>query len=148
MKNLLLSAVVMLCLAACASIGAKLSDNERLEIYRSHAGEPVRSFTDLGNLHSWTALGESALAVWVTPNQAYLLELDRRCENLNFAQTVGFTGTAGTVLAGLDNVVVRGSDRPNFPCGINQIRPLDVKALKTAEQNARDSARKSGAGRP
>lgn len=145
MKRMLLATLIALSLAACASLGARLTDNERLEIHRAHAGEPVRSFNDFGNLYSWTALGDSALAVWTRPNQAYLLELDGRCQNLDFARTIGFSGQGGTVFAGMDNVIVLDRDDQDFPCRIRQIRPLDVKALKDAERSARDRQRDAGA---
>lgn len=145
MKKLLFATVVVLSLAACTTAGARLSDNERLEIHRTHAGEPVRSFHDFGNLYSWTALGDSALTVWTRPNQAYLLELGGRCQDLDFAQTIGFSGQGGTVFAGMDNVIVLGRDQQNIPCRIMQIRPLDVKAVKDGERSARDSG-KAGAG--
>ncbi len=145
MKNLLLVPALLLSLVACASSGAKLSDNERLEIHRAHAGEPVRSFRDFGDLYNWTALGDRALTVWTRRNQAYLLELDGRCPDLQFSRVIAFSGQGGTVFAGMDNVIVLDGGQVNFPCRIKQILPLDAKAVESAERAARDSGR-AGAG--
>ncbi|HUH89550.1 MAG TPA: DUF6491 family protein [Lysobacter sp.] len=139
--GLLLGLVVAL--AGCASLGTKLSDNERLEIHRAHAGEPVRSFHNFGNLYNWTPLGDSALTVWTRRNQAYLLELDGHCPNLDYARAISFSGQGGTVFAGMDNVVVLDREPFNIPCRIKQIRPLDTKAVESDERAARDQARRS-----
>jgi hypothetical protein len=139
--GLLLGLVVAL--AGCASLGTKLSDNERLEIHRAHAGEPVRSFHNFGNLYNWTPLGDSALTVWTRRNQAYLLELDGHCPNLDYARAISFSGQGGTVFAGMDNVVVLDREPFNIPCRIKQIQPLDTKAVESDERAARDQARRS-----
>lgn len=141
MKNLLLAIAAVCALAACASFGAKLSDHERLEIHRAHAGEPVRSFSDFGTLYNWTPLGDSALTVWTRRNQAYLLELDGRCPDLDFSRAISFSGQGGKVFAGMDNVIVLDRDHTSFPCRIKQIRPLDTEAVKSAERAARDDVR-------
>ncbi|MDQ1093835.1 hypothetical protein QE400_003248 [Xanthomonas sacchari] len=73
MKRLLLSSLFATAvLGGCAT--NRLSDDERLALYRAHAGAPVRDFQYFNQLNGWTALGDSALAVWTRPNQAYLLE--------------------------------------------------------------------------
>lgn len=151
MKSLLFAPLVVLLLAACASMGVKLSDNQRLDIHRAHAGEPVRSFHNFGNLYNWTTLGDSALTVWTRRNQAYLLELDGRCPSLDFARTIAFSGQGGTVFAGMDNVIVLDRDRMDIPCRIKQIQPIDVKKVERAERDARDvepAGRSKDAARP
>ncbi|KAB7764035.1 DUF6491 family protein [Xanthomonas maliensis] len=127
---------VLVLLTACASV--RLSDVERAQLYRTQAGEPVKAFRYQGTLTGWTALGDSALAVWTRPNEAYLLELRGNCPELPYAQAIAVTQRFGQVSARLDDVIVLG--RPTvvrLPCRIETIRPLDAKAIRQAEQQRR-----------
>ena len=116
-----------LAVTGCATTG-KLSDQQRLDIYRSHAGEPVSSIRYFGSFIGWTSLGDRALALQTRPNENWLLELDGPCQNLDFANTIGLTSRMNQVDARFDRVLVRDG----FPggCRIASIRPLDGKALK------------------
>ena len=126
-----------LALSACAT--DRLSDPEKLALYRAHAAAPVQSFRYLSRVDGWTALGDSALAIWTRPSEAYLLEIDGPCPELDFAHAIGLTSQSGTVHARFDRVIPRtsaGGPQP-MPCNIRQIRRLDVKALKSAEKDIR-----------
>ncbi|QOY63993.1 hypothetical protein INQ40_04915 [Lysobacter sp. H21R4] len=140
MRNSLFAIVILLALGACASAGSRLTDDQRREIHRAHAGAPVRSFQNFGTLYSWAALGDSALTVWTRRHQAYLLELDGRCPDLDFSHTIGFSAQGGTVFAGMDSVVVLDRQNASFPCRIREIRPVDTKAVENAERRARESS--------
>jgi hypothetical protein len=149
MKSLqiMFAALVMgvLSLTACAT--DRMSDNERLALYRAHAAAPVQSFRYLNRIDGWTPLGDSAVAIWTRPNEAYLLEVDNPCPDLDFAQAIGLTSQFGIVYSRCDKVIPRtGAGGPErMPCHIRQIRPLDVKALKAAEKDIRrESAKASG----
>lgn len=128
-------------LAACAS-GPRMSDAERLALYRDHAGEPVGSFTLFGRLTGWNPLGDSALVVWPRQNQAFLLELHGPCHNLEYATAIGLTSNVGRVHARFDRVLVRGGGTGgvSVPCIIREIRPLDVQELRDAQQQIREQA--------
>lgn len=128
--------VFALALSACAT--GRMSDNEKLALYRSHALPPVESFRYLSRIDGWTPLGDSAIAVWTRPNEAYLLEIDGPCPDLDFAHVIGLTSQMGTVHSRFDKVIPRttGGIQP-VPCFIRQIRPLDVKAIKSAEKDIR-----------
>jgi hypothetical protein len=141
MKRLLLACTAVFALAACAS-GRGLDDNQKLALYRAHAGEPVSSFRYLGRMDSWESLGNTALAVWTRPREAWLLELGTTCPGLGFAMAIGLTSHTGQVSARFDDVLVQDST-PNVPCRIERIRPLDVDALKAAEKDLR-AAQASG----
>ncbi|QDH69457.1 DUF6491 family protein [Marilutibacter alkalisoli] len=125
-------------LAACASSG-RISDDERLAIYRANAGEPVRSFRFFGRLDSWTPLGSEALAVWTRPSTAYLLELAGSCPDLPFATAITVTSQAGSVHARFDKVRVLGQGSITIPCIIREIRPLDTKGIKADEAERREA---------
>ncbi|MGO4260019.1 DUF6491 family protein [Lysobacter sp. TAB13] len=128
---------VALALAGCASTGPKLDDAQRLALYRAHAGAAVDSFQYFGRIDGWTPLGDSALAVWTKPNQAYLLELQGRCPDLDFAQAISVSNQMGRVHQRFDKVTVLGPQAIKMPCFIGRILPLDVKAIKQAQQDMR-----------
>lgn len=130
-------AALALALSACATAG--MSDNEKLALYRAHAAAPVNSFRYLNRIDGWTPLGDTALAIWTRPNEAYLLEINGPCPDLDFAQAIGLTSQMGIVYSRFDKVIPRtgiGGPEP-IPCHIREIRPLDVKAIKSAEKDIR-----------
>ncbi|MEP6634015.1 MAG: DUF6491 family protein [Luteimonas sp.] len=129
----------MLALGACASNGG-LRDAEKLAIYRAHAGVPVNNFQYFGSINGWTPLGDSAIAVWTRPNQAYLLDLYGPCQDIEYTPAITITNQMGRVNARFDKVIAHNRGSIEIPCTIQEIRPLDVKAIKQAEKTARDQA--------
>ncbi|HDS1138816.1 TPA: hypothetical protein QDZ75_002867 [Stenotrophomonas maltophilia] len=139
MKTPILIAGLCLALAACATTG-RLSSTEKLDLYRAHAGAPQNDMQFFGSLNGWTELGDSALAVWTRPSEAYLLELSGPCPDLSYATAIGLTSSMGRVSSRFDKVLVRDpTGGPRMPCFINSIRKLDVKALRTSEQELRQA---------
>lgn len=138
MKALVLACLATLVLAACAS-DARLSDADRLALYRAHAGAPVDNFQYFGRLDGWTPLGNTALAVWTRPSEVYLLELKGTCTDLDFANAITVTNQFGRVYSRFDKVIVLGGAVSHVPCWIREIRPVDAKALRAAEQEKREA---------
>lgn len=137
MKLILGVVIAAMALVGCAS--SKLTVEDRLQLYRQHAGEPVKDFHYSGRLDGWTELGASALAVWERPTQAYLLELDGPCTDLEYAAAISISHWMGRVSARFDHVIVRGAPTGlRLPCRIQTIRPLDTRALKNAERQLRE----------
>jgi hypothetical protein len=138
MKPVFLSfGLLALALSACAT--DRMSDNEKLALYRAHALPSVQSFRYLNRIDGWTPLGDAALAIWTRPNEAYLLEVDKPCPDLDFAMAISLTSQFGIVYSRFDKVIPRtgvGGPQP-MPCHIRQIRPLDVKAIRSAEKDIR-----------
>lgn len=130
--------------ASCASTG--MSEADKLASYRAHAGAPVRSFRFFGQINGWTPLGDSAVAVWTKPSEAWLLELSGHCPGIDFAPAITVTSQFNRVSAKFDKVVARGANSMDIPCQISEIRPLDVKAIKQAEKTARDQPAAGSAG--
>ena len=139
---------VALLLAACAGPAA-LTTQERLELYRAHAGEPVRSFRYNGHLWGWTALGDGALGLWTRSDQGYLIEFASRCPDLAFDVTLMISSRGGQVFAGTDSIFVRRASggSSGVRCRIGSIRPIDAqavheskRALRAAELVERDPA--------
>ena len=123
-------------LAACANTG--MSQGERLALYSANAGEPVRSFRFLGRLNGWTPLGDSTLAVWTRPREAWLLELSGGCPDLSYAHSIAITSSMNRVSVGFDRVRALGGNHPMaVPCQIREIRPLDTAAIRDAERDMR-----------
>lgn len=128
-------------LSACATTG--MSDADKLAMYRDHAGTPVGSFNYFGRINGWTSLGDSAIAVWTKPSEAWLLDLAGPCPDIEYTPVIGVTSQFNRVSAKFDKVIARGSGSMDIPCRIDEIRPLDVKAIKQAEKSARDQVAES-----
>lgn len=141
MKRLIpLTLLAATLLAGCAT--GKLSTAEKLALYRDHAGEPVKDFRYLGHLNGWAPIGDSALAVWTRPSEAYLLEMSGRCQDLEYATAIRITQFGNRVSARFDDVLPLGAGTSSIkiPCRIETIRPLDVKALRASEKELREAS--------
>ena len=123
----------------CSSVPYAQRVAQRQADYAAAAGVPVRSFHFFGRLDSWTSLDDRTIAVWTRPSEAWLLDLDGPCNDLDFTPFIGLTSSAGTVNARFDKVLVRNTGGINLPCIIQTIRPLDVKAIKQAERGEHDA---------
>lgn len=137
-KQVLVLALAFL-LVACATDGSTSAgrDAARIAELRAAAGDPVRGIRFSGMVVSWTAVGDSVVAVWTRPREAWLIELVGRCPGLRSALSLSFTSQAGRVTSGFDRVVVRA--RGPHPgtntsgCRIREIRPLNVSTLRGGE---------------
>ncbi|MNM65298.1 hypothetical protein D3C81_767320 [compost metagenome] len=139
MKKMFSALLAAAVLVGCATTG-KLTSGERLALYRAHAGEPVKDFRYFGSLNGWTELGDSALAVWTKPSEAWLLSLSGPCLDLSFAPAITVTNMMGQVSAKFDRVIVHGNGpMMHVPCRIDTIQPLDVKALRATEKQLREA---------
>lgn len=127
----------VLALGACAT-DAGLRESRKLAIHEAHAGAPVDSFQYFGRINGWTPLGDSAIAVWTRPNQAWLLDLYGPCTDITYSPLISVTSQMGRVSARFDKVVAHNRGAIEIPCNIRQIRPLDVKAIRQAEKAARE----------
>ncbi len=140
MKRILLLAM-FLAVGACAST-PRQTDAEKLALYRAHSGEPVNDFQYFGSINGWSPIGDSALMVWTKPSQAYLLELFGPCTDLGSAPAISLSNSMGRVSSRFDSVHVLGgggNSTMRIPCRIETIRPLDVKALRQAQQELREA---------
>src|SRR3546814_16734433 len=87
-------------------------------------------------------LGDTAVAVWTRPSEAWLLELSGPCPDIEYAPMIGVTSQFNRVSAKFDKVIAQGGGATmRFPCRIETIRPPDVKAIKQAEKIGRASCR-------
>src|SRR3546814_6456471 len=113
--------------SACASTG--MSDADKLATYRAHAGAPVDSFRYFGSINGWTSLGDTAVAVWTRPSEAWLLELSGPCPDIAYAPMIGVTSQFNRVKPQFDKVIAQGGGTTmRFPCRIEPLRPPAVTA--------------------
>jgi len=121
-----------LLLGACARVGqeytARLS--ARQQAYAAAAGTPVQSFHYF-SLWSWEPLSDEQLAVYTRSNEAWLLDLDGKCHNLQFTNHIGLTSSVSEVSVRFDRVITGAADAP---CFIKQIRPVNVAKLNEPQQ--------------
>lgn len=110
-------------LAAGCSAGLQRQDGGKLN-YLDYAGEPVDRFTAT-RISGWTPVSRNQLVVWVGTNQAWLLKIWDGCDDLQFSNVLGVTQTSMSVTR-FDKVRV-GRER----CPIEEIRPIDVRHLKS-----------------
>ncbi|GLQ99627.1 DUF6491 family protein [Dyella mobilis] len=129
-----LAACAAVLLAACSSVPYAQRTQQRLDAYNGAAGTPVRSFQFLSRIWSWEPLSDTQLAIYTTPNKAYLLNT-WSCPNLMWAQAIGLTSTFREVSVNFDKVL---TGRPYAPCVITQIRPVDLSKLKIAQAAQRE----------
>jgi hypothetical protein len=129
-------------LCAC-SHGPTLSTEDRLALYREHAGAPVNSFRldRTPGIQNWTPLGDQAVAVWQSSNRGFLLELRNRCSGLGPASRISITNSLSQVATRLDSVVPRSAtgSAVGMACRIETIRPIDGSALREAKRELREA---------
>lgn len=141
MKPVLFVLALAAGLGAC-SHGPTLSTEDRLALYREHAGAPVGSFRleRMPGNQNWTPLGDQAVAVWQSSNRGFLLELRSRCSGLGPASRISITNAMGTVAARLDSVVTRNAAGSfSRSCRIETIRPIDGNAVREAKRELREA---------
>jgi hypothetical protein len=130
MNRILVVAVASGVLAACSSTGSTASTEREaasLARYEAAAGDAVGSFRFF-RLDGFTVLGESAVAVWASPRQAWLLTLEEPCTELRWSLALNLTSFSNRVYTRTDSV--QG-------CRILSIRPVDVAALRDSEKASR-----------
>lgn len=111
-------------LIACAKL-PEMSSEEKLALYSRYAGEPVKSVRVVApRFAGWTPISDTAAALWVKRDEAYLLRFYGYCENMKYTGAIGVTSRMGRVFAKLDHVVGPGIRS----CRIDEIRKLDLSA--------------------
>jgi hypothetical protein len=126
-----LLAAAALVLGACSSVPPRERMAGNLAEYQAAAGESVNSFW-FPRLQSWEPLGEEYVLIRTGPRDMYLLTLEKPCNELPWASSIGLSSSTNRVHSKFDAVLV-GDQR----CRILQIQSVDRDALKQAR--AQDS---------
>lgn len=127
-------ATVLAALLLASGCAGQRPSGAALNEYLPYAGPPIDSF-HFWHLYSWEAVGPYHVVIWSDPWTAYFLTVWQPCVNLEFAHRIGLTSTANTV-SHFEAVIVPHQER----CPIQEIRPIDTKALKAARAAARKGA--------
>lgn len=140
-KSLSVALVAALALSGCAT--ARIDDGQRLALYQAHAGAPVsqvRYYDPIG----WERVDGQHVALQMRPNETWLLTLSGPC--LDWAGGSPFlkvVSTDGMTLSTFDRVQVPGGP---MSCQVREIRPLDAKAVRAAENALRAQAKAQASG--
>ncbi len=136
MRTMLAAVTAALVLAGCAT--GRLSDTERLALYQQHAGAPVNQIRYLDPM-GWDRIDDQHVVLQMRPNESWLLRLSGPCLQWGTGSPfIGLSSFSGMTLSRFDKVIAPGS--PQISCLIQEIRPLDVKALKAGEKALREKA--------
>lgn len=138
MKTLLIPLLAVASLAACAT--NRMSDTDRLALYQAHAGAPVKQIRNYDAM-GWDRIDGEHVLLSMRPRETWLLTLSGNCLDWSMGSPfLAISSQTGWVMAKFDRVMVRDSP---ISCRIEEIRPVDVKAMRAAEQ-AKTSAQASG----
>ena len=93
--------------------------------------EQVERIPALGRMHSWYAVDNETLIVWVSAFDPYLIELSTPSPHLRFAHVIGVTESAGSVHSRFDSVLIDG-----FKHRIAAIYRLSAEDARAMRANA------------
>lgn len=132
MKALILPMLAVLGLAACAT--NRISDTDRLAMYKAHSGAPVKQIR-YTNAMGWDRIDDQHVLLNMRPSETWLLKVSGPCLDWGSASPVLRLSSSGPyVMAKFDRILTEGSP---VSCRIEEIRPVDVKAVRAAEEARR-----------
>jgi hypothetical protein len=135
MKALVFPMLAVLGLAACAT--NHMSDTDRLAMYLAHSDAPVKQIRYY-NAMGWDRIDDQHVLLNMRPNETWLLKVSGPCLNWGSASPVLRLSSSGAyVMAKFDRVHIEGSP---VSCRIEEIRPVDAKAVRVAEDARRAQA--------
>ena len=128
MKALIVPLIAVLGLGACAT--NRLSDTDRLALYDAHAGAPVKQIR-FYNPMGWDRIDDEHVLLNMRPKETWLLKVSGPCLDWGSASpTLRLSSSGAYVMAKFDRILTEGSP---VSCRIEEIRPVDVKALRAAQ---------------
>ena len=138
-KTKLFVSLALAMLASGAVADTQEHQADELARFRSYAGAPVDEFR-LVDIFQTQIVGDANVVVWPTINTAYLLTVDKPCNNLSFAHGFSLTQEQSmTVSKALDFLTF-----DHQRCRITQIQPVDYKAMLKADKAAGNDGHASG----
>ena len=128
MKALIVPLIAVLGLGACAT--NRLSDTDRLALYDAHAGAPVKQIR-FYNAMGWDRIDDEHVLLNMRPKETWLLKVSGPCLDWGSASpTLRLSSSGAYVMAKFDRILTEGSP---VSCRIEEIRPIDVKAVRAAQ---------------
>jgi hypothetical protein len=141
MRRALLATLMVGMLFGCAQ-SPTLSTQDRLDLYRQHAGPQLMSFRldNFMGTHSWTALGSSALVLRAS-GSTYLIELRGSCTGLSTAPRIQISNSQSQIVTRFDSVIPQTAPQAinRSACRINSIRQVDMSAVRDTKAEMRDA---------
>ena len=135
MKTLLVPLLAVASLSACAT--NRMSDTDRLALYQAHAGEPVKQIRNT-NAMGWDRVDDQHIVLNMRPTESWLLTVSGPCLDWGRGSPVLRLSSSGAyVMAKFDRILTDGSP---ISCRIEEIRPVDVNAVREAETAMRAQA--------
>ena len=126
-----------LALAGCASMPSE-PDSVTLARYQAFAGEPIPSIP-YPTSSGFTTIDDEHVLLTVRPTEAYLMKLAGPCLTFDRnSPSLIVTSSLGRIQARFDRVGVLS--QPGIACIIQEIRPVDLKAMREAERAASDAS--------
>ena len=133
--KVLLAVLVTALLASCAS--TRLPEATRLALVEAHAGEPVNQIR-YSNPMGWSRVDGQHVLLDMRPRETWLLTLTGGCLDWGSSSPgLLVKSHTGFSLGKFDSV--QTVDSP-VTCRIDEIRPVDMKAVRAAEKQLRDQA--------
>lgn len=108
---------------------------QRREFVTRFAADPKSSVPFMRS-YDFEPLGRHTVLLYESMNRAYLLEIEDFCPDLPTAMTIGVDNKTSTLNAKFDALRIGGRS-----CRILEIRPVDVRAMKTARKAEREAAK-------
>ena len=122
-RNMAFAALVIA--AGTVQADTRATMQETLDHYSPYLGEPVQGFT-FWSLHRWKLAGPEKVIVWPTVKDAWLVTVEKPCPQLEWERGIGFgSQQSHQVQVRIDHLEV-GNQR----CRIEEIRPIDLEAMK------------------
>ncbi|QDA58025.1 DUF6491 family protein [Thermomonas aquatica] len=135
MKALIIPMLAVLGLGACATNRA--SDADRLAMYQAHSGAPVKQIR-FYNAMGWDRIDDEHVLLSMRPKETWLMKVSGPCLDWGSASPVlRLSSTGPYVMAKLDRILTDGSP---VSCRIEEIRPVDVQAVRATEAALRAQA--------
>jgi len=117
-------AMAAIVFASAAQADTRAYEKEQLARFERYAGQPVDEFP-MFELWQWEALSRDKLVLWSTIHDAWLVTVDKSCNNLLWTHGLSVTQEMRMKVSAKFDFVVFRDQR----CKITQIRPVDYKAM-------------------
>src|SRR5262249_10263506 len=114
------AAIALVLIAGAAQADTREYEKHELARYQRYAGEPIDQFA-MFEMWQWQVLGPQQLVIWSTIHDAYLLKVDKTCNNLEWARALSLTQEMRQKVTEKFDFVVFRDQR----CKIVEIRPID-----------------------
>ena len=129
----ILPLLAMLSLAACATY--RPSDADRLSMVQAHAGPPVSQIRYV-NAMGWERVDGEHVLLNMRPKESWLLKMSGPCLDWGGGSPfLALSSRTGWLVSKFDSIKTAGSP---VTCRIDEIRPVDIVALRAAESARRD----------